>query len=464
MKKILFIFVLSLNSIQGYASSCPDGSEPVKSISSDGSYYVFNCEEKNSINTQNEPNVSTQKNDRIPGRADYTKSWNFNYNKFSLFNVDKYAARHYELWNDSYESKRLREFHNYYVMNNCDQVLKDDINVFTGWVDNDKYSPLKNCVMDLGHIVRMEVVRQGKGKYTTKFFEELIPYWLENDAFVFNRPRFEHRYQEEVNYDNLRYNIFYNYYTLANWYGADEQRDKQMLEWWEMQERKQTHAIWSRNADKCWAPYQTIDGSSFYPQDRMDQGTGLCGNAAAMYAGMLQLTGLYHKNNDYINESLWVVENILSGADKDGATHDAIRGGKAPSYLMKTSMLLDAMAVNFEYYFDFDMYEVANSEGTSVKDVVLYGFNAWHYPESNHHYAVRDPNARRGIYDLQGQEACRNPVTEDDRQECMSQIAGYSDQITGKYTRNTPEYKKYFRSGSVQVIQGWRQPIIHEVR
>ena len=43
MKKILFIFVLSLYSIQGFASSCPDGSEPVKSISADGTYFVFNC-------------------------------------------------------------------------------------------------------------------------------------------------------------------------------------------------------------------------------------------------------------------------------------------------------------------------------------------------------------------------------------------------------------------------------------
>jgi hypothetical protein len=46
MKKILFIFVLSLYSIQGFASSCPDGSEPVKSISEDGTYFVFKCGNK----------------------------------------------------------------------------------------------------------------------------------------------------------------------------------------------------------------------------------------------------------------------------------------------------------------------------------------------------------------------------------------------------------------------------------
>ena len=35
--------ILSLFSIQGYAGSCPDGSDPVKSISADGTYFVYNC-------------------------------------------------------------------------------------------------------------------------------------------------------------------------------------------------------------------------------------------------------------------------------------------------------------------------------------------------------------------------------------------------------------------------------------
>ena len=52
MKKILFIFVLSLYSIQGYASSCPDGSEPVRSISEDGTYFVFNCSTADLIKKQ----------------------------------------------------------------------------------------------------------------------------------------------------------------------------------------------------------------------------------------------------------------------------------------------------------------------------------------------------------------------------------------------------------------------------
>jgi len=43
MKNLLLLLVLSLFSIQSFAGSCPDGSEPVKSISDDGTYFVFNC-------------------------------------------------------------------------------------------------------------------------------------------------------------------------------------------------------------------------------------------------------------------------------------------------------------------------------------------------------------------------------------------------------------------------------------
>ena len=43
MKKLFLLLILSLFSIQGYAGSCPDGSDPVKSISDDGTYFVYKC-------------------------------------------------------------------------------------------------------------------------------------------------------------------------------------------------------------------------------------------------------------------------------------------------------------------------------------------------------------------------------------------------------------------------------------
>jgi murein DD-endopeptidase MepM/ murein hydrolase activator NlpD len=45
MKKLLLLLTLSFFSIQGFAAGCPDGSEPVKSLSADGTYFVYNCSE-----------------------------------------------------------------------------------------------------------------------------------------------------------------------------------------------------------------------------------------------------------------------------------------------------------------------------------------------------------------------------------------------------------------------------------
>ena len=50
MKKLFLLLILSFLSAQGYAGSCPDGSEPVKSLSTDGTYFVYNCDSSNESN------------------------------------------------------------------------------------------------------------------------------------------------------------------------------------------------------------------------------------------------------------------------------------------------------------------------------------------------------------------------------------------------------------------------------
>jgi len=43
MKKLFILLILSFLSAQGLAAGCPDGSDPVKSVSADGTYFVYNC-------------------------------------------------------------------------------------------------------------------------------------------------------------------------------------------------------------------------------------------------------------------------------------------------------------------------------------------------------------------------------------------------------------------------------------
>ena len=44
MKKLFLLLALSFLSAQSFAGSCPDGSDPVKGLSADGTYFVYNCE------------------------------------------------------------------------------------------------------------------------------------------------------------------------------------------------------------------------------------------------------------------------------------------------------------------------------------------------------------------------------------------------------------------------------------
>ncbi|MBC8513930.1 MAG: hypothetical protein H8D28_06130 [Candidatus Thioglobus sp.] len=43
MKKLLLLLILSFFSAQSFTGSCPDGSDPVKNVPADGTYFVFNC-------------------------------------------------------------------------------------------------------------------------------------------------------------------------------------------------------------------------------------------------------------------------------------------------------------------------------------------------------------------------------------------------------------------------------------
>ena len=63
MKKLLLLLILSFCSAQGFAGSCPDGSEPVKSISADGTYFVYNC--GGSVTPSSETSKATAENTTI---------------------------------------------------------------------------------------------------------------------------------------------------------------------------------------------------------------------------------------------------------------------------------------------------------------------------------------------------------------------------------------------------------------
>jgi hypothetical protein len=63
MKKLFLLLTLSFFSAQGLAGGCPDGSEPVKSVSEDGTYFVYNC---GGSTTSSSETSSTKSNGLLP--------------------------------------------------------------------------------------------------------------------------------------------------------------------------------------------------------------------------------------------------------------------------------------------------------------------------------------------------------------------------------------------------------------
>lgn len=391
-------------------------------------------------------------------QVDYSKTWQFNYDQYQHTDFQQYQTLYRKYWGGSYELSRMKDETNEYNNLNCDQVLVNNPNMWQGNLNTTKERALTRCGAILLKNTRLEFAHFGRGEWNKKFFDDFLPVWLDTDAFIMKNMRAQHGYQEQVIFDNLRYGIFYNYYVLGPWWGTDTKTDKRMLEWYEKQEASHTHSIWAHTATKCWKPTQRIDGSEFYPTNKPGHGTGLCQNAAAAYTWSLLLTGLYHKSSDHINEALWVVDVLLTSVDENGAGPDSIRGGQAPSYLMKVSDMLDRTAYEMQRQFGYDLYARANKDGTTVQQVIDYGVSTWLDPSINFHYAKQEQQHYK-LKNIQGQQECGKNF---DLETCNSQISAKLSQVIGKY--DTDYFQKYLRIVSTtEAWHGLRRPILHEI-
>jgi len=82
MKRFLILLILSFFSIQSYAGSCPDGSDPVKSISADGTFFVYNCAGSNNDTSSSASSISNKNTsegiDRFGGDSEIPEEANPN--------------------------------------------------------------------------------------------------------------------------------------------------------------------------------------------------------------------------------------------------------------------------------------------------------------------------------------------------------------------------------------------------
>ena len=106
MKKLLLLLILSFFSTQGLAASCPDGSEPVKSVSADGTYFVYNCGNTNNKQTSsNEQTSSSNTNTIITTINPVSHSgWNLH------DGIKGINSHNFQFVNDSTKSRRGNQY------------------------------------------------------------------------------------------------------------------------------------------------------------------------------------------------------------------------------------------------------------------------------------------------------------------------------------------------------------------
>ena len=110
MKNLFLLLILSFFSVQGYAAGCPDGSKLVKSVSNDGTYFVFSCGGDNNSTSKSTNSSSSGASgtviDRYGGRSEIPEDANPNYQTLFYF-LDSYLNewdRFYKRWpNDGYK-------------------------------------------------------------------------------------------------------------------------------------------------------------------------------------------------------------------------------------------------------------------------------------------------------------------------------------------------------------------------
>ena len=104
MKKLFLLLILSFFSTQGFAGSCPDRSDPVKSLSADGTYFVYKCGGGSATNSASA--LRAIEINRYDGKFEIPEDANPNYQSLYYF-LDRYLNewdRFYKRWpNDEYK-------------------------------------------------------------------------------------------------------------------------------------------------------------------------------------------------------------------------------------------------------------------------------------------------------------------------------------------------------------------------
>jgi hypothetical protein len=423
MKKLFLLSILSLLSAQSFAGSCPDGSDPVKSISADGTYFVYNCGGQSSTSTN-------------------TGSWNDPGPLDELTIPDNWQLFKYK--ETLREARKSFEFIKMFGFNEkvCLNVAKDwrksmelyvsgkkqaDDNSSFGNDNQDMPHDLQNC---LDKLIYTTLNYTG----TPDYMKEILLHWAKTDAvFIPSGVKDEKRghYVYEAVQSWSAFGSYYGtFYDEFNYSDAERKivdayiKDKLLNVNTRNQVQKGRQACDPDNLEK------TVNGQFNY---KIDPDT--CGSSVWKTTLAQLLVGLRLNDKALFKKGVENTKYQLSFFDDTGIfTTWAIKGASAYQYTSSVPVMLGGLTeIYASVGYDFMEHKLRN--GLSVKQLMDRQYELFLDPHILDSYVKRYPSDYKGTPNSVYLQSSVEQITQ-----------GEMDMNLFAFVRNLPRYIDTYRA------------------
>ena len=394
MKKLLLLLILSFFSAQSLAGSCPDGSEPVKSISADGTYFVYNC---GGGNEQSSSSTNTGSwNDSNPlDKLTIPNNWQLVKDKKAFENaritfsgrIPKFFGLNEEAclrvvkdWRKSMELQT----------SSAGREQKDESSAF-GSDDQEMQMSLQECLDKLIYTTQNYFG-------TPNYMQEILLHWAKTDAvFIPNGV------QNEI-LDDYIYLAVQSWSSLGSYYGTfyDEfnysDSERKIVDAYIKDKLLNINTRNLINVGKTCDPDnldRTVEGQfSTDPRNGIDNDS--CGSSVWKTIPAQLLVGLRLNNNALFKKGIENTKYQLSFFDDTGIfTTWAIKGSASYSYTSSVPIMLGGLTeIYASVGYDFMEHKLRN--GLSVKQLMDRQYELFLDPHILDSFVKRYPHDYKG--------------------------------------------------------------------
>ena len=240
--------------------------------------------------------------------VDYSRTYNFPAGDWERVDIEAYRAKYKQVYGRPQLGREMnlvywsdtckREFHNYDLLKS---INLGDYDIY----QHPRTQTLSDCLRALPKAIHADVVINGRNsEVLALFFEQLIPAWIENDAFNASGMRSTQVDNTSAGYAFAVDFIAEIYTSYGHYWGTTPEMDRGFREWWDARSHDDGAKIYGPGWEKC----VEFTEAGRFPQ-KTD--TGECNNVAADYATALAYMGMYYKDSDLINEALFGLKKVI---------------------------------------------------------------------------------------------------------------------------------------------------------